>query len=204
MSTIAEKHEAQSISSHDTIKSPSTIFPAISEKAEPSRPELSPRGSLDTEWRPQHSNDGLNSSEDADEENAAVAGLLRTIKKPLSSIGRIFSEDAHTQESAQSQQNVRLQRVQANVTSETQRRLSPAVFQPPRNTSQQGRASFDGIDGQMSNNPGFATSEAAARQASAEAAEARRIQRAEHRDVVESVPASQSASGCPPKQLTYM
>ena len=191
MSAIAEKHEEiQSVGHPDSIKPPSAMFPTISEKAEPSRPELSPRNSLDTEWHPQRSSEGFNSSEDANEENAAVAGLLRTIKKPLSSIGRIFSEDANTQGSPQSHQNVRLHDIQANAPPETPRRLSPAVFQPPRSASQQGRTSVEGGDRQTVKSPGFVASEAAARQASAEAAEARRIQRAEHKDVVESVPAS--------------
>ena len=191
VSAIAEKHEeVQPLGNPNTIKPPTAMLTALSEKAELSRPELSPRDSLDTEWHPRRSTDGINGSEDASEENAAVAGLLRTIKKPLSSIGRIFSEDANTQGFSRShlQQNMRGQETQANAPPETPRNLSPLVFQTPRNISQQRRRSHDGGKERPSS-PGYSASEAAARQASAEAAEASRIQRAEHKDVVESVPA---------------
>ena len=188
MSAIAEKHEEeQPLKNSNTIKPPSAMFTALSEKAELSRPELSPRNSHDTEWHPRRSADGVNGSEDASEEKAAVTGLLRTIKKPLSSIGRIFSEDASTQGTLQPQQNVRLQEVQANVPPETPLRLSPAVLQPSRGTPQQGRRSHDLGDKERMRSPEYTANEAAARQASAEVAEASRIQRAEHNDIVELV-----------------
>ena len=63
-------------------------------------------------------------------------------------------------------------------------RLSPSIFQPPRQSDGSdegnGRPRIDPVKS-------FDVQEAAARQASAEAAEARRIQRAEHRTVVEYV-----------------
>ncbi|KAF8420868.1 hypothetical protein EV426DRAFT_611066 [Tirmania nivea] len=76
-----------------------------------------------------------NSNNDPDDPTAAVAGLLRTIQKPLSTIGRIFGEAT-------------------------------------------GPGASEGGGG------GRYAEEAAARQASAEAAEALRIQRAEHENVV--------------------
>ncbi|RVX65761.1 hypothetical protein B0A52_10352 [Exophiala mesophila] len=92
----------------------------------------------------------------------SVAGLLRSIQRPLTSIGRIFSDQDTSQE-----------RRASPAPTQQAPRLSPAVFQPPR----QGNTTPASYDAQ----------EAAARQASAEAAEARRIQQAEHRTVVETL-----------------
>lgn len=119
------------------------------------------------------------------DEKAAVTGLLRTIQKPLSTIGRIFSDDTQP--------------------------TGPAVTPQPGNTP---RAS-PGIDGndalltavggrrhrdlrrgagesgqqqqqqQQQPRPRLTAEDAAARQASAEAEEARRIGRMEYENVVE-------------------
>ncbi|KAJ5217364.1 hypothetical protein N7468_010372 [Penicillium chermesinum] len=99
-----------------------------------------------------------------DDSSAPVAGLLRTIQKPLSTIGRMFSEDSD----APPPQDRPLQ--PATTPQPAQTRLNPNVYQPPRSSSE-GRHAQD----------------AAARQASAEDAEARRIQRAEHNNVVETL-----------------
>lgn len=91
----------------------------LSEKSTPSRPEVTPRNSMDGERssprkRSSHSQQrsstprqnqqqqqSSSSSSDtiygtgiSDTEFDAVGGLLRSIQKPLSSIGRIFSDDA--------------------------------------------------------------------------------------------------------------
>jgi hypothetical protein len=105
----------------------------------------------------------MNSSSDGANDDG-VTSILRSIQKPLSTIGRIFSD----QDTSQSQE--------ASATStptpqQGTRLLSPAVFQPP-------------TDGRV---PSYDAQEAAARQASAEAAEARRIQRQEHRTIVETL-----------------
>ena len=86
------------------------------------------------------------------EESAPVAGLLRTIQKPLSTIGRIFGETAATS---------------PNTTAE-----SSGPIETPRNSPLPRKKGV------------LSAEEAAARQASAEAAEAHRIQQAEHENVV--------------------
>ncbi|EEA20507.1 guanine nucleotide exchange factor Vps9, putative [Talaromyces marneffei ATCC 18224] len=117
-------------------------------ESETSSTQVTPRPSADAERHSQRRDAGPTTTNEG--ENAPVAGLLRSIQKPLSSIGRIFSED--------SEPDRRTQQSSANTPPLPERGPAP-----------------ERIDAQ----------EAAARQASAEAAEARRIQRVEHRDVVE-------------------
>lgn len=122
-------------------------------ESETSSAQATPRASADTERLAQRRDAGPTTTNE--DENAPVAGLLRSIQKPLSSIGRIFSEDSEPER--------RFQQSSASAPPLPER--GPAAGYP----------SNERIDAQ----------EAAARQASAEAAEARRIQRVEHRDVVE-------------------
>ena len=114
---------------------------------------------------------------DGTDEKAAVGGLLRTIQRPLSSIGRMFSEEAP---STQHTGNLRVQAVSIHPP-ETPRRLSPAGFQQPRSSSEMRSSGEE----PRARTPQYSAEDAAARQASAEVAEAHRIQRAEHNDVVE-------------------
>ncbi|KAI0161170.1 hypothetical protein GGR52DRAFT_582568 [Hypoxylon sp. FL1284] len=106
-----------------------------------------------------------NEGNDSAEEGPAIAGLLRSIQKPLSSIGRIFSDDPNSagpSSSAQLPQSDTL----------------PARLSPGPSTDR--RASVEARQR-------LSAQEAAARQASAEVAEAQRIHRAEHNDVVETL-----------------
>ncbi|PKY05185.1 hypothetical protein P168DRAFT_234483 [Aspergillus campestris IBT 28561] len=109
----------------------------------------------------------------SEEDNAPVAGLLRTIQKPLTTIGKIFSDEPESPEERPTQPVAPAQSGAA--------RLNPNVYQPPRNSGEESRggnaAQARNIDAQ----------DTAARQASAEDAEARRIQRAEHINVVETL-----------------
>jgi hypothetical protein len=112
------------------------------------------------------------------EDNAAVAGLLRTIQKPLSTIGRMFSDETESQREPPTTPSQQA----------TTPRRSLSAFQSPRNSGEERRTSEGQRDREailQQQNTRFSAQEAAARQASAEAAEARRIQRAEHDDVVE-------------------
>lgn len=170
VSTIAERHKEE--------QPQASNFAQLSEKSGPSRPEVVARNSMEAE-RHLYMNpkDGELGGEAADE-NAAVTGLLRTIKRPLSSIGRIFSEELT---SPQYSGNLRIQEISTHPP-ETPRRLSPAVFQPPR-INNEGDRSYD--EPYRAQTPRLSAEDAAARQASAEAAEAHRIQNAEHQDVVE-------------------
>ncbi|KAJ5564859.1 hypothetical protein N7513_001101 [Penicillium frequentans] len=121
-----------------------------------------------------------------DETSAPVAGLLRTIQKPLSSIGRIFSDDPDSNSSQD-------RPLHPAVTPQpAPPRLNPNVYQPPRSSSE-GRHSGEERgpprEGSAKKNLSrvLDAQDAAARQASAEDAEARRIQRAEHNNVVETL-----------------
>ena len=137
----------------------------VSDKSSIAEPELTPRNSLDyTSSSPGKSTRPEGSSYDGGAEEA-VTGLLRTIQRPLSAIGRILS-DTENRPETKSQPN-------------TPARLSPAVFQPPRSSSEDRRVDADvtPVDAR----------ESAARQTSAEADEARRIQRQEHRNMVETL-----------------
>ncbi|KAK4694572.1 hypothetical protein P7C71_g3034, partial [Lecanoromycetidae sp. Uapishka_2] len=69
-------------------------------------------------------------------------------------------------------------------------RLSPAVFQPPRRSDDVRRSTEDtnfSVDSKRPQERKLSAEDAAAQQASAEAAEAQRIQRAEHNNVVETL-----------------
>ena len=121
-----------------------------------------------------------------DDTSAPVAGILRTIQKPLSSIGRMFSDDP---DSGSSQERL----LQPTATPQpAPPRLNSNVYLPPRSSSE-GRLSSDerfssrdsGAQKNLSRVLG--AQDAAARRASAEDAEARRIQRTEHKNVVETL-----------------
>jgi len=125
VSAIAEGHKADE--QQQQRSQPTASVPGLhhlSEKSTPSRPEVTPRNSMDGERSsPRKSNsqrsstprhidhqqqqqqqqqqqtpkqkpsDTIYGSGMQDEEFDAVGGLLRSIQKPLSSIGRIFSDD---------------------------------------------------------------------------------------------------------------
>ncbi|KAL4920258.1 hypothetical protein BDW62DRAFT_14226 [Aspergillus aurantiobrunneus] len=116
-------------------------------------------------------------SQSREEDNAPVAGLLRTIQKPLSTIGKIFSDESDSPQDTTPQPG-------------TSRRLTPNVYQPPRVSGEELRRSDEKARpraAQPSPSRKLDVQDAAARQASAEDAEARRIQRAEHNNVVETL-----------------
>ncbi|KAJ5482689.1 Vacuolar protein sorting-associated protein 9a [Penicillium diatomitis] len=128
-----------------------------------------------------------------DDTSAPVAGLLRSIQKPLSTIGRIFSDDGDSSQPASSDRS--LQPALTPQPGVVPPRLTPNVYQPPR-ASSEGRRSADERSVPPNEKPGAAqrtlsrvldAQDAAARQASAEEAEAQRIQRAEHSNVVEAL-----------------
>lgn len=185
VSVIAERHGA--VTTSQPPPRPAN-HPQISEKSTLSQPEVVPRNSIEAEYstprRPTSSRDNnasLVGGEGPDDSNA-VSGLLRTIQKPLSSLGRMFSEDTPNL----------AQRAQPGPVSlpNLPTRLSPAVFQPPRNSNEVRRSSEEARlanPANQSQERKLSAEDAAARQASAEAAQAQRIQRAEHRDVVELV-----------------
>ncbi len=165
----------------------------INEKSALSRPEVTPGNSMEAEYsvsrRSTSSRDGPQSSATSEgmDENAAVAGLLRTIQRPLSTIGRIFSDDGASQQQPGSSGRSSTGPVSTPQPG-TARRLSPAVFQPPRSSGEGRRSNERPREGEATQNDDRLNAEdAAARQASAETAEAQRIQSTEHTNVVEYV-----------------
>lgn len=161
VSAIAEKHRSESPpppppqSEKQAALRPPPVGESASSPARRSfeadalRP-VSPRRSTS-------SNEGRHSGEySGNDEKAAITGLLRTIQKPLSTIGRIFSDE---------------------VTGGP----SNAVASPARTPQPEPG------DRDLNNRQKLSAEEAAARQASAEAAEAQRLSRAEHANVVETL-----------------
>jgi hypothetical protein len=111
---------------------------------------------------------------DGMDEKSAMSGLLSTIQRPLSSIGRIFSDEGSSQPA------------RTPLPGNTPR-MSPAIRNnldlpqtPPRGPTPASARTEQ-------NRVRQTAEEAAARQASAEAAEAQRLQRAEHSNVVETL-----------------
>lgn len=184
VSAIAERNsldeQRQRPQTHNRHPSPGVH---ISEKSSLSRPEVTPRNSLDAERVPARASSsrggpgtgGSSGHDGGEEENAAVAGLLRTIQRPLSTIGRIFSDDNMSEKPSASQQQPAVTPQPGNTP-----RLTPV-----RASSEDARLSAERRN--LEQRQAFSAEDAAARQASAEAEEARRIQRQEHRVVVETL-----------------
>ncbi|KAH8650113.1 hypothetical protein BX600DRAFT_517326 [Xylariales sp. PMI_506] len=155
VSAIAEKHRTSETSPQQE--------QYISEKASLRRSAESssrPSTDMDATGTPRRS-----MSSDQGDDGAPIAGLLRSIQRPLSTIGRMFSDET------------------APAGASTPSRAPPAsraLSVSPR-PSMDRQPSKENLRGQLS------AEEAAARQASAEAAEAQRLHRAEHNNVVETL-----------------
>jgi len=196
VSAIAERHaeaEAEAGPSHlqpstpGHRRMPSPHYHHLSEKGTPLRPEVTTRNSMEAERAtPRRSTSVKDRKAEADqpeEENAAVAGLLRTIQRPLSTIGRIFSDtDTH---STPSTGPVNTPQASSNNT--------PRPQQPPRASSEfPGQAQAQYSEKQRTSQEDqqrqrMSAEDAAARQASAETEQARKIQLQEHKVVVETL-----------------
>jgi hypothetical protein len=167
VSAIAEKHRSE------TPPPPPPQFEKSSSLNPPGTGEFGPssaRPSLDAD-RPASPRRSTSSNEPRDsgeysgsDEKAAITGLLRSIQKPLSTIGRIFSDEPSSSSSSAA--------------------AGPSTtIASPARTPQPERG--DGAD--LRARQLLSAEEAAARQASAEAAEAQRLHRAEHANVVETL-----------------
>ncbi|KAK3486126.1 uncharacterized protein B0T23DRAFT_246541 [Neurospora hispaniola] len=153
VSAIAEKHRAESPPPPEQSEKSAAVPMLSAGESSQVRASLDVGGPA-TPRRSSSSNEVRESSEyGANEEKAAIAGLLSTIQKPLSTIGRFFSDEGA---SSSADQDV----------------PSPAHTPLPEQEARRQRLSAE---------------EAAARQASAEAAEAQRLFRAEHANVVETL-----------------
>lgn len=183
----------------------------MTEKSSISRPEVTPRNSFDAERIPPRvhlsparktSVSEAAGSGNTSEEGAAVAGLLRSIQRPLSSIGRMFSDDPSSvgrQHERPSQQRRRQQmqspprRSSADPPTARMMRQSEDRSRLPSDDQPYRRSSEDAGPPSPRNSRGhervgreqMTAEDAAASHASTETAEAERIQRAEHRVIVE-------------------
>lgn len=159
VSAIAEKHQTISpvITQQATFSEKGSLHPG--EAA--TRPSMDGADSL-TPRRSTSSNEG-----EPREDGAAITGLLRTIQKPLSTIGRIFSDETGSSSSGPGS--------------------APRTPAPPDHLHRHHDRDEAGDDSGLPSRHALSAEEAAARQASAEAAEAQRLQRAEHANVVEAL-----------------
>lgn len=175
VSAIAEKNRSEEYEEKTHSSATAGPMQHLSEKAALSRPEVTPRNSQDAERSTPRRNvsqrlnekAAYNRSDNEDEgDTDAVTGLLRTIQKPLNSIGRIFSDDGQstTRPNSSSQPG------------STPRGLSPAPRLDRRASGEGKRPS-----GERQRVP----QEVIAKQASAEAAQAQQMRVREHRVVVE-------------------
>lgn len=176
VSAIAEKNKAEDYESRShTTAATGPGMQHLNEKSALSRPEVTPRNSMDAERSSPHKNasqrlgeKGHHSSPSGEiDDYDAVTGLLKTIQKPLSSIGRIFSDDGG---SSNPQGSSSLRPASTPLPGSTPRRRSPA---PP------------GGEGERRPSPDGRPQAAAARQASAEVAQAQRVRAKEYKVVVE-------------------
>jgi len=196
VSAIAERHAAEEEKAPPPPpRNPSPHKMHISEKSTISRPEVNPRNSLEAERvvprRSTSQRHGTRSDAsglvDEDGEKDAVAGLLRTIQKPLNTIGRIFSDDGVTNEKATSSQYPGQSHApQRALTPQPNTGISPTKPSVPRRSTDDAsaRARQQQINQQHQQQ---SAEDSAARQASAEAEEAMKIQRQEHKVVVETL-----------------
>lgn len=111
-------------------------------------------------------------SDNEADSSAPISGLLRTIQRPLTTIGRIFSDDTSSSSSPPLNAPIHQQPI-----SEQALPLAQGGEEIRRTARQTSTSSRHALSAE----------EAAARQASAETAEAQRLQRAEHSDVVETL-----------------
>ncbi|KAE8376535.1 hypothetical protein BDV26DRAFT_265262 [Aspergillus bertholletiae] len=146
---------------------------------------LEPRSTRPSQSTPRSSGDVPRGRREAtqsnDEDNAPVTGILRTIQKPLSTIGRIFSDEPDSSEERRTPPAI-------NSPVSPSPRLNPNVYQPPRNSGEERRSGEWPRNASQSRRARVRDAQdATIRQASAEDAEARRIQRLEHSNMVETL-----------------
>lgn len=159
VSAIAEKHQAASPVVHQSTFNEKTGLGESSGRPSTDGAEGS------TPRRSTSSYDGES------QDGAAISGLLRTIQKPLSTIGRIFGDEGSSSSGPGSAPR------------------SPGLpdRQSPRPNFRDEHAALQHQQQQLLAKHALPAEEAAARQASAEAAEAQRLHRAEHANVVETL-----------------
>ncbi|KAH7328721.1 hypothetical protein B0I35DRAFT_473398 [Stachybotrys elegans] len=156
VSAIAEKHQAES----PRPQQQTAYNEKVSLHQGDSGNNRAPIDGHDQYNTPRYSNE-----QDQGDDRAAITGLLRTIQKPLTTIGRMFSDEG-------SSSSMQPQATRASAPSADQ----PLAHEEERDSGRR-----------PSSRHNLSAEEAAARQASAEAAEAERLTRAEHSNVVETL-----------------
>lgn len=162
VSAIAEKHRAESPPPEQlSEKVPSSLLPPVAGESSAARRSLDVQSGEPSAPRRSTSSEG--------DDGVAITGLLRSIQRPLSTIGRMFSEDPNE---------------------------PPAMPPRPQDSNHLSPRPSADMERRMSGDGGvpgahhqhhLSAEEAAARQASAEVAEAQRLHRAEHHNVVETL-----------------
>lgn len=160
VSAIAEKHRLESPPTSATAEKPPQSLAGMGESSS-TRPSMDSDAVTRSSYTPRQSTSNDDSGEY--DEKAAITGLLRTIQRPLSTIGRMFSDNDEPIAGSSSASG-----------------RSPAHTPLPDSRPNTGQRV-------SSHQSRYTAEEAAARQASAEAAEAHRLHRAEHANVVETL-----------------
>lgn len=160
VSAIAEKHRLESPPTSATAEKPPQSMIGMGESSS-TRPSMDNDATTRSSYTPRQSTSNDDNGEY--DEKAAITGLLRTIQRPLSTIGRMFSDNDEPIAGSSSASG-----------------RSPAHTPLPD-------ARPSAIQRVSSHQTRYTAEEAAARQASAEAAEAHRLHRAEHANVVETL-----------------
>lgn len=162
VSAIAEKHRAESPPPEQlSEKVPASLLPGVAGEASTGRHSLDVHSGEPSTPRRSTSSEG--------DDGVAITGLLRSIQRPLSTIGRMFSEEPPTDQQGGAP-----------------RSQDPNHLSPRPSADMERRGSEGGRPGMHNPHP-LSAEEAAARQASAEVAEAQRLHRAEHHNVVETL-----------------
>ena len=182
VSAIAEENKEQEYEQKSHAASVRALQ-HFGEKSALSRPEVTPKNSMGAERSTPRRNVSQRLSEKSqpapqspvseDDDLDAVSGLLRTIQKPLSSIGRIFSDDGGQNQNA-------LKPAGMPQPGSAPRGLSPAPELPRRPDGEHAKRSSSRQPSQQR-----IAQDSAAPQANAEAAEAQRVRAREHKVVVE-------------------
>ncbi|WPG99640.1 Hypothetical protein R9X50_00245900 [Acrodontium crateriforme] len=184
VSAIAEKNKSEEYEGNAHASVVTKPLQQLNEKSALSRPEVTPRNSMDAEQSSprraasqRYVEKGSGDNEDVD----TVTGLLRTIQRPLSSIGRIFADDSTSQ-----LQQTGSRPASTPVPGPTPTALSPSMradggrannegFQPSSNQERSGHEQRNNVKA------------AVARQTSAEAVQAQRVSTREPCVVVETL-----------------
>ncbi|KAF2765040.1 hypothetical protein EJ03DRAFT_280836 [Teratosphaeria nubilosa] len=190
VSAIAEKNKQQEYEekTHVAAAAAAAVRPMqhINEKSALSRAEVTPRNSQEAERSSPRRNVSQRLSEknqtqqnpptnSDDDDMDAMSGLLRTIQKPLSSIGRIFSDDSiyAGQQSSLKPANI------------PQPGVTPRILSPAPPLDRMPSAEIVGVQRRPDQQQN--AEDEAARQESAEAAQAQKMRVREHKVVVETL-----------------